>query len=303
MKLVQMKNIQFIVLLICTLLVTGFFSSCSKFTKAMSDPNWRERDKVGQKYYEEGDYYRAGLLWEDVVPIVKGDPRAEDIQFKYAYCHFYQKQYLLSAYYFKNFYFTYRRSPNATEAYFMNAFSLYKDSPRVHLDQESSKEAIQAFQDVINSYPESDYATRAAKHLDELRAKLEKKAFENAELFYNLGRYKAAVIALENFQKDFPDAPQLDKAAFLRLKSEYDLAKNSIYSKQKERYEISKTYYFYLIDRYPESPFVRDAENIYGNIEKAIKNIEKGEVIDTQEKDKKDPKKITTSEGSAGESE
>ena len=299
-----MKNIQFIVFIISTLLVTGFFSSCSKFTKAMSDPNWRERDKMAQKYYEEGDYYRAGLLWEDVVPIVKGDPRAEDVQFKYAYCHFYQKQYLLAAYYFKNFYFTYRRSPNAVEAYFMNAFSLYKDSPRTHLDQESSKEAIRAFQDVINTYPESDYAKRASKHLDELRGKLETKAFENAELFYNLGRYKAAVIALENFQKDFPDAPQLDKAAFLRLKAEYDLAKNSIYSKQKERYELSKTYYYYLVDRYPQSPFLKDAENIYGNIEKAISNIEKGEVIDTKEKEKeKEPKKITTSEGSAGESE
>ncbi len=272
----------------------------------MSDPNWRERDKLAQKYYEEGDYYRAGLLWEDVVPIVKGDPRAEDIQFKYAYCHFYQKQYLLSAYYFKNFYFTYRRSPNAVEAFFMNAFSLYKDSPKTHLDQASSKEAIQAFQDVINSYPESDYAKRASTHLDELRGKLETKAFENAELFYNLGRYKSAVIALENFQKDFPDAPQLAEAAFLRLKSEYDLAKNSIYSKQKERYELSKTYYYYLIDRYPENPFVRDAENIYGNIEKAIRNIEKGELIRAEEKDKKDKedtKKITTSEGSAGESE
>lgn len=298
-----MKNIQFILLLFCTLLVTGVFSSCSKFTKAMSDPNWRVRDKAAQKYYEEGDYYRAGLLWEDVVPIVKGDPRAEDIQFKYAYCHFYQKQYLLAAYYFKNFYFTYRRSPNAVEAYFMNAFSLYKDSPRAHLDQESTKEAIQAFQDVINTYPESDYAKRASKHLDELRGKLEVKAFENAELFYNLGRYKAAVIALENFQKDYPDAPQLPEAAYLRLKSEYDLARNSIYSKQKERYEISKTYYFYLIDRYPESKFAKDAENIYDNIEKAIKSIEKGEIIDAKEKDKKNPNKITTSEGSAGESE
>ncbi|WP_291724389.1 outer membrane protein assembly factor BamD [Bernardetia sp.] len=296
-----MKNIQLIVVLLCAVLGTGVFSSCSKFTKAMSDPNWRVRDKAAQKYYEEGDYYRAGLLWEDVVPIVKGDPRAEDIQFKYAYCHFYQKQYLLAAYYFKNFYFTYRRSPNAVEAYFMNAFSLYKDSPRTHLDQESTKEAIQAFQDVINTYPDTDYAKRASKHLDELRAKLELKAFENAELFYNLGRYKAAVIALENFQKDYPDAPQLPEAAYLRLKSEYDLAKNSIYSKQKERYEISKTYYFYLIDRYPESKFAKDAENIYDNIEKALRNIEKGEIIDTKEK--KDPKKITTSEGSAGESE
>ncbi len=298
-----MKNIQFVVLLLCTLLVTGFFSSCSKFTKAMSDPSWRVRDKAAQKYYEEGDYYRAGLLWEDVVPIVKGDPRAEDIQFKYAFCHFYQKQYLLSAYYFKNFYFTYRRSPNAPEAYFMNAFSLYKDSPRTHLDQSSSEEAIQAFQDVINTYPESDYAKRSNNHLNELRARLEVKSFENAELFYNLGRYKAAVIALENFQKDFPDAPQLPEAAFLRFKSEYDLARNSVYNKQKERYELSKEYYFYLIDRYPESKFVRNAENIYGNIEKALDNINKGEIIDAKEKDKKDPKKTTTSEGSAGESE
>ncbi len=244
-------------------LSTWLLASCSDFRKVMKSSSWEEKYKAALEYYEQKDYYRATVLLEDVLPIIRGTKTAEEAQFYYAYAHYYERKYILSAHYFKQFYETYSRSERAQEAMFMHAYSLYLDAPNPSLDQTSTAEAIQAIQRFINRYPYSEYKERAETVLAETRLKLEQKAYDNARLYYKLSQYKAAIIALDNFQADFPDSDFVEEISFWKLAAQFKLAEQSIQAKQRERYYTTIELYQTFVDRYPESKYVRDAESMY----------------------------------------
>lgn len=248
---------------ISLLLIVIVLSSCSDYRKLLKTGGWEEQYEAALKYYNEKDYYRATVLLENVLPIIRGTQKSEEAQFYYAYAHYYQRKYILSAHYFKEFYETYSRSERAQEAMFLHAYSLYLESPNPSLDQSSTTEAIDAMQRFINRYPYSDYKERAEAILDELQEKLEAKAFANAIQYYNLERYEAAIIAMDNFQRDYPDSDMNENASYWKLAAQFYLAEQSITSKQKERYYTTIEFYQTFIDKYPQSEFVTQAESIY----------------------------------------
>lgn len=215
------------------------------------------------KYYEEKEYYKANVLFEDIIPIIKGTKEAELAEFYYAYSYYYQKQYILSSHYFKTFATTYGRSQYALEAEYMHAYSLFLESPATDLDQSSTYEAIASMQTFINKYPFSEYKEKAQQIIDELQLKLETKAFDNARLYYKLRRYKAAVVAFNNFETDYPDSDYNEEASFLRTKCQYEYARQSFVDKQEERYRLVLEYYQKFIDKYSSSKFMREAQDMY----------------------------------------
>ncbi|MEN7548953.1 outer membrane protein assembly factor BamD [Rapidithrix thailandica] len=255
------------------LAVWAGLSSCSKFTRIMKNPDVDERYEAAMEYYDNEDYYKASLLFEDLLPNLVGSAKAEKVQFYYAYCHFNQKQYMLAAHYFKTFYDTYSRSEFAEEALYMQGFSLYKSTPVFNLDQSNTNEAITAIQDFINRFPQSKYVEEAAELIEKLRGSLEKKSYEIAKQYHKLEKYKAAVIAYGNFQRDFPDSHLREEVEFLKIEAQYDLARLSVYKLKEERYQLVKEYYLKFIDRYPSSQYLKKAENYFESSEKGLKNI------------------------------
>ena len=241
-------------------------ASCSKFRKIQKSDDWKVKYDAAVNYYERGgrgDYYKAAVLFEEVLPLIRGSKEAEKAQFYYAYAHYYQQQYILSAHYFKTFYETYSRSEQAQEAMYMHAYSLYLTSPVIDLDQTSTHEAIQAMQTFLNRYPNSQYLDDGTKIIDQLRAKLEAKAFENAKLYQKLGRYKAALVAYDNFENDFPGSEKTEEVKFLKVLVQYQYAKESTLRKQEERFNATIDYYRDFIDNYPESQYAKEAEQMY----------------------------------------
>jgi outer membrane protein assembly factor BamD len=214
-------------------------------------------------YYAKKDYYRASVLFEQILPIVRGLPEGEKVQFYLAYCQFHDKLYLLASEQFRTFYETYGRSPLAEEARYMFAFSLYKASPNWNLDQTSSIEAQAAMQEYLNRYPKSKFQEEALNVIIVTQEKLEKKGFENARQYYKTRQYKAAIVALNNFQNNFPDSKFREEAAFLVIDAEYKLAQQSITSKQSDRYKAVIEHYKEFLDTYPESKFLKEAEKLY----------------------------------------
>jgi len=238
-------------------------SSCSKFRKIQKNPDWRVKYDAALKYYEEKEYYKASVLLEEILPIIRGSKEAELGQFYFAYSYYYQKQYILAAHHFETFYTVYSRSEMAKEAMFMHAYSLYQESPISTLDQTSTYAAVQAMQSFLNRFPVTEFREDANKIIDELQRKLEKKAFANAKQYHKLGRYKAAIVAFDNFKHDFPDSDRIEEIEFLDIDSQYKLAERSIYSRKKERYLETVEKYQKFVDNYPESEFLKEAGNIY----------------------------------------
>lgn len=252
-------------------------SSCSNFRKIQRSSDWKKKYEAALNYYEEEKWGKAAILLEEVLPLTRGTEEAEKAQFYYAYAHFHQDLFIEGAYYFKLFYDTYGRSPMAEEALFMHAYSLYLQSPRYNLDQTSSFEAITALQNFINVFAYSEYRERATEILDQLQFKLARKAYENAKLYYEIGRYKAALVALENFRNDFPDSDFNEEIAYLKVKVAYDLAKNSLPKLQRERYFDAVDYYQEFVDTHPESSWGREAEKVYVQAQQEIENLNNNE--------------------------
>lgn len=257
--------------LLSTISLLILFSNCSEFRQVQKNGTWEEKLKAAMKYYEEEDYYRASLLFEEVIPIIKGSNEAEKAEFFFAYAQYQQGNYILSSYHFKNFYDVYSRSEYAEEAFYMYAYSMYLNSPDFKLEQNSTQEAIIAMQTFINRFPNSKYRDEASMAIDEMQKKLEKKAYLGAKLYYDLEMYQSAVVSFDNFRKDYPDSDYVEEAMFLRMDAQFDYALNSVVSKQRERIQEFLDMYQDYIDYFPESSYTKQAGKMY---ERALEELE-----------------------------
>ena len=147
----------------------------------------------------------------------------------------------------------------------MYAYSLYVASPADNLDQKSSIEAMGAMQTYVNQFPTSKFADKANEVIAACQLKLEKKGFENAKLYLKLKYYQAAVISFDNFKKSFPDSKYLEELTYLKIQAQYKLANQSIQAKQKERFSATVDYYKELVDNYPKSDYLKQAERYYSD--------------------------------------
>jgi outer membrane protein assembly factor BamD len=248
-----------------TLIILISLASCSNFRKIEKSDDWKLKYQAGLGYFEKKDYYRTAILFEQILPIVRGLPEGEKVEFYLAYCQFYEKTYLLASNQFKTFFENYGRSQLAEEAYYMYAYSLFVASPAENLDQKSSIEAMGAMQTYVNQYPFGKFAEKANEVIASAQQKLEKKGYENARQYLKLKYYQAAVIAFENFKKGFPDSKYLEEVTYLKIVAQYKLAQQSIFTKQRERYASTLEFYKELVDNYPKSNFIREVESYYSD--------------------------------------
>lgn len=249
-------------------------TSCkSEFEKIRSSGNAEEMYKKAMAYYDKGDYQKAQTLLELVISSYRGKAEAEEIYYRYAYTYYYLGQYILASYYFKNFSQTYGASSLREEADFMDAYSNYRLSPTFRLDQTYTDKAIDAFQIFVNTYPASDRVTECNTLIDELRAKLERKAFEEGKLYFDLRHYQASMQVFENLLKDFPETDNAEEVRYMIIRAIYQLAENSILDKQVERYKETMKLGKEFLARYGEGKFAKDVTNIVNNTEKKLNQI------------------------------
>ena len=88
---------------------------------------------------------------------------------------------------------------------------------------------------------------------------------DNAKQYYKIKSYKAAVIAFDNFKKSFPDSKYLEELAYLKVVSEYKFAIQSFQAFQIERFTLVVNYYQELVDNFPNSNYLKDAEKMYSD--------------------------------------
>jgi outer membrane protein assembly factor BamD len=153
----------------------------------------------------------------------------------------------------------------------MFAYCFYEDSPGPSLDQANTYKAIDELQMFMNQHPASKRVAECNKLIDQLREKLVKKSFDSASLYYRLNDFKAAITALNNALKEFPDTHYREELLFLILKSNYEMASRSIYEKMKERFQNTVESYLSFKEEFPESKHMREAERIHVNASKYLK--------------------------------
>jgi len=255
-------------------------SSCGKFEKFRKSASLPVKYKAALDYYKKKEFDKAGILLDEILPLMKGDSTQELATYYQAYCDFNLGNYTLANSHFKKFSEVFSRSEYAEEAIYMAAFSMYKDSPNYNLDQTGTLVALNETQSYLNNYPDTKFKEECNNIIKELRKKLERKAYEKAKLYYktspfNVMNLRSSVIEITNFQKEYPDSDYNEEMAYYKVIAQYSLAESTIESKQKERFTDASKFYLELVDKYPQSAYIKLTEDMYSKSLKQVERIAK----------------------------
>jgi outer membrane protein assembly factor BamD len=259
------------ILIVLLLLV---FSSCSSYQKLLKSDDVMLKKEKAIEYYESEDYDKTLTLLNEIIPAFRGTAEAEKLNYYYAMAHYKQKDYIMAAHYFKTFTQGFPRSEHVEEFLFMSAYCKYLLSPRPSLDQTDTQQAINELQAFINRFPQSPRVEESNNLIDELRFKLEQKAFNSAVLYFNIMDYMAAVTSFNNVIRQFPDTEFREEALFYIIRSHFLYAENSIEARQIERYKEVVEAHEKLVNRFPESKFLPEANRFLTISQQQIERLD-----------------------------
>jgi len=268
-------------ILLFLFILLGSLSSCSKihifgkkdsFSKVMKSTDYEYKLKMAEKYYIKKDYNHAQQLYDDLFRVMKGSDHFEDIYYKYAYCSFYLKDYQSAENLFKGFVEAFPNSPKAEEMEYMRAFSFYKESPKAELDQTNTTKAIGFLQAFVSQHPGSDRVKEAQQLIEQGRAKLEKKDFESALLYFDLEFYRASALGFNQLMNSFPESARSDEYKLYIIKANYKYAGVSTEEKKYARLEQVITDCNDFIDRFPDSKLKKDVDGYLEIAKNSIKS-------------------------------
>jgi outer membrane protein assembly factor BamD len=257
--------------LLYSVILTLALVSCSGFEKILKSPDYKLKYRKAFEFYNKEEYVKAATLFDDIVNYFRGTTKADTITFYQAMSYYKQKDYILGGHYFGTFAQNFMYSPFTEEAEFLEAYCYYQLSPRPQLDQTSTTTAIESFRSFVNKYPLSKHSGEARELISEMQDKLVEKSRLNAKLYYDMGVYKASIIALKNSLDEFPDTKYKEELMWLVLDSNYQLAANSVPTKQKERFQSTIDEYYSFTSRYPNSKYKKDADKIYQEADNFLK--------------------------------
>jgi outer membrane protein assembly factor BamD len=255
------------------LIIAGFLSSCKGINKLLKNPDPEYKLRKAEQYYVNKKYIFAQQLYNDVMPYFKGKPEFEDIYYKYAYCAYYLKDYLSAENLFKTYLEIFPKSVRAEELDYMRAYTYFKQSPKPPLDQTNTIKAMGMMQTFINTHPNSERNKEATAIIDICRSKLEEKERASAQLYFDLGQFRAAGVSFTTLLNDFPESDKGDEYKLMAIKSYYSFAELSVDERKVERFEQVITECNDFLDRFPDSKHIIEAERFITLSKSNIKNL------------------------------
>jgi outer membrane protein assembly factor BamD len=265
-----MRNITWIVLLA---LVLSACKSSKSLTRILKSPDPAYKLRMAEQFFVKKKYNKAQQVYEDVMPYYKTGKEFEDIYYKYAYCAYHQSDFLNAENLFKTFLEIFPNSNRAEEVDYMRAYCFYRQSPKPELDQTSTIRAMGMMQTFINTHPGSVRNKEAQAIIDEGRKKLEIKEFKGAQLYFDMGQFRAAGVAFTSLLNNYPDSERADEYKLMIIRSYYRFAEMSVDDKKAERYEKVIEECNDFTDRFPESRFRKESDQYLADCQRNIKTL------------------------------
>lgn len=245
-------------------MMVGVLVSCtSAFDKILKSNDAEAKYQKAFEYYNLKKYSKAAMLFDNIALMYRGTPRDDSINFYLAKSFYLDGDMVSAEYYFNIFKQTFPRSKFTEEAYFLRCISMYKTTYRPSLDPRPSTQTLAGINEFLYLYPATEWSAEARLMQDDLLSRLDEKAFNSASLYYKIGEYKAAVMALKTTLKDNPNTQYREDILYLILASSYRLAKHSVPSKQRDRYQAVIDEYYNVISEYPASKYKKSADNMH----------------------------------------
>ncbi len=215
------------------------------------------------QYFNQGRYTRAANMFESLSMLTSGTARADTVMFYWGLSNYSLGSYEVAEANFSNFLSRYPRSPFAENAEFLRVDCLYRATLRYELDQRPTYTAMSALSEYILEHPMGANTDICRHMLEDLNARLDKKAFENAKLYYRMEDYLASRVAFKNILKDDADTMYREDILYYTAMSSYKYADLSVRSRQKDRFLVFIDDYLNFIGEYPESPYRRELDSLY----------------------------------------
>jgi outer membrane protein assembly factor BamD len=253
------------------LIILVLVSSCGEYEKLLKSTDFELKKQKAKEYYDAGQYVKTTEILSQILPRYRATEEAEELNWMNAQAYFGMKDYFMAGSYFDSFIDQYPFGKHSEEANFMGAFCSYKIAPRPELDQENTKKALEGFNIFLNRFPNSVKAGEARNLIKELEENLVEKSYVSARLYYDMGEYKAAVVALTNSLKEYSETKYREEMMFLKLNSLFLYAEKSLAIKQKERYQAALDDYYSFMEEFPKSDFSKDVSDIFQKTNKYLK--------------------------------
>ena len=242
---------------------TAWLAGCGDYQKVLKSTDPELKWTRAQEYFADERCIQALPLLQELIGLFRGTERMEDVYYMYAEANLCIEDWYMARYTMRNFSKTFPTSDRAEEAEYQAALCSYRLSPGPTLDQSDTRTAMDELQLFLDRHPESDKRDTCNSMIAALRTKLETKAWNGAKLYYTTGKFQSASRALANFMEDWPVSQYGEEAQFLILKSQFLYAEQSTERRQAERYADAIESYFTFAARFPESAWLREAEQFH----------------------------------------
>ncbi len=237
-------------------------------------------------YYNRGKYQKAAGVFESLAFLTNGTSREDTVQYYWGLSNYRYKDYYTAEANFAKFMENFPQSPFTAEAAFLRIDCLYRSTLRYELDQAQTYACLTAIADYYRDFPNAGHEDECNVILKELNDRLDKKAFENARLYYKMEDYQAARVSFRNILKDDADNIFREDILYYIAMSSYKYAPLSVPAKQRERYMAFMDDYLNFVSEIPESPYRKELDALYARAQRAIgRYAGTDELLDKTEKD------------------
>lgn len=154
-------------------------------------------------------------------------------------------------FHFEKFIEQFPANPKVDKAYYFKAMCSFKQMESYERDQTNTQLALEAFENVITTYPGRKYAKLAREKKKICRKRLAMHLLYIGKYYFRIGAYQSVIDRMNEMLEDYPKQKFLDEAIFLLGES---------YLKEGNR---KKAYFAFknLIKKFPNSKFKADARN------------------------------------------
>ncbi len=261
---------KFKTLIMAAVLIAALSSCKTQYELLLNSNDADAKYEAAFAYYNAGKFSKAGSMFESLSVLTNGTERDDTVRFYWGLSNYKFKDYYTAETNFSNFIESYPRSPFASEANYLRLDCLYRSTLRYELDQTPTYKAINEISAYMIEHPQTPHMATCRDMLQELNDRLDRKAYENARLYYKMEDYKASRVAFRNVLKEDADNIYREDILYYIAMSSYKFAHNSILSKQRERYLTFVDDYYNFIGEIPESHYRRELDNVYRRAQKAL---------------------------------
>ena len=199
-------------------------------------PNRLYSEAVDER--ESGNFERAVTLFEKLEGRAAGTPLAQQAQLDKAYAHYKGDEPAKALAAIDRFMRLHPASPALDYALYLKGLVNFNDNLGLfgslaaqdlsERDQKAAKESFEALRELVTRFPDSRYAPDARLRMTYIVNSLAQYEVHVARYYYSRGAYLAAVNRAQMALRDYVDAPALEEALYIMVRSYDALGMNDL---------------------------------------------------------------------------